>query len=227
MQKPKTLEDFPHFTVAAVRRGETSETGYTQFELDGKFDRPIERIEEFSWFWLISGQRDYFCATPVSVDKETLRATLSCDEKDEPPHLGQKLAYMSNYWQGYHIAMVLDPSWGWEKKLFHATDAVAEQIQAGDASVENGGEIKTWTTLERAEDRPDVIHLYPVNEDGSPSSSGPRLIPGGWDHEHCEFCNAHVDPGMFGYCDAMERWMCVACYERYVEQRDLAFVDEL
>jgi hypothetical protein len=51
IRKPKTLADFPKFMVAALRRGETSVTGYTRFELEGHFDRIIEQIDP-SWFWI-------------------------------------------------------------------------------------------------------------------------------------------------------------------------------
>ena len=50
---------------------------------------------------------------------------------------------------------------------------------------------------------------------------------GGWDHEHCELCNAHIggtsDP--HGYVDPEEHWLCPPCYQRYAVARDLAFVD--
>ena len=36
-----------------------------------------------------------------------------------------------------------------------------------------------------------------------------------------------IEPGMVGYSDPSERWICQNCYERYVVPRDLAFVDEL
>jgi hypothetical protein len=39
VRKRKTLGDFPKFVVPEVRRGATSETGYTSFELEGSFDR--------------------------------------------------------------------------------------------------------------------------------------------------------------------------------------------
>ena len=54
------------------------------------------------------------------------------------------------------------------------------------------------------------------------------MVPSGWGHEHCESVQrAHIDAGTFGYCDPGERWICEKCYQRYVAQHDLAFVDEL
>jgi hypothetical protein len=97
-EKPKTLQDFPHFTVSAVRRGKTSTEGYTRFELDGNFDRIIDDIDPH-WFWLLFGVKDCFCATLQSLDKKTRASTLTRDAKDEPRVVGETLAYLSSRWQ--------------------------------------------------------------------------------------------------------------------------------
>jgi hypothetical protein len=52
---------------------------------------------------------------------------------------------------------------------------------------------------------------------------------GGWDHEHCELCEAHIggsgDP--HGFVDPEEHWLCRTCHERYAVPRDLSFlIDE-
>jgi len=225
MSKPKTLEDFPHFIVTGVRRGETSATGYTRFELDGNFDRIVENIDPH-WFWLLFGRRDCLCATLKSLDQETKAASLTCDEREEPKVMGQTLAYLSPYWQAYNVWMVLDPSWGWEKKRFQGLDAVAEDYEAEDVSIVEGREIRVWTKLEPVDGRGLSRH-YPTSNQTLPPSSERRLVPGGWGHEHCDLCKTHIEAGEFGYCDPGERWMCEKCHERYVVQRDLAFVDEL
>src|ERR1700685_2973799 len=104
--RPKSLADFPHFLVSAVRRGETSADGYTRFELDGRFDRVIREIDP-NWFWLLFGERDSVCATLQSLDNEALVAVLSCNESNEPEATGKTLAYLSPRWQAYHVWMVL------------------------------------------------------------------------------------------------------------------------
>src|ERR1700690_681332 len=146
-RKPKTLEDFPKFTVAVVRRGESSATGYTRFEFEGNFDRTIENIDPH-WFWLLFGEQDCLCVALKSLEKDTNAAILTCDEREEPGVVGQALAYLSPYWQAYNVWMVLDPSWGWEKKQFHGLDAVSEDYEAKDVSIVEGREIKIWTKLE-------------------------------------------------------------------------------
>ena len=226
MRKPKTLEDLPQFIVAAGRRGETSVDGDTRFELDGKFDRIIEQLNPH-WFWLLFGEKDCLCVTLQSLDKETRAAILTCDVRDEPRAAGQSLAYLSPYWQPYHVWMVLDPAWGWEKRLFQGADAVAVDHHAKETSVVDGRDVRVWTKLEPTDSGRGQSRYYPASDQSSPPASEPQLVPGGWDHEHCDLCKTRIDAGKFGYCDPGGRWMCEKCYERYVMQRDLAFVDEL
>lgn len=225
IRKRKTLRDFPKFTVIAIRRGMTSAEGYISFELDGSFDDCIE-IDPH-WFWLVFGEGDYLCAVPKSLDQETKAATLTFEATEEPKIVGQALAYLSPYWQGYHVRMVLDPNWVWKRAQFQGTDAVAQDYESKEVSIVNGREIRIWMKLEPLEVRGGQSRHYPADDQTSPPNPEIRRIPSGWGHEHCELCNAHIDAGQFGYCDSEERWMCEKCYERYVVQRDLAFVDEL
>jgi hypothetical protein len=226
MHKPKTLEDFPKFSVDAVRRGKTSARGYTTFELEGKFDRIIAEIDP-DWFWLLYDKRNCLCATLRAFDAETLAATLTCDEHDEPRVVGQPLAYLSPYWQAHHVWMVLDPDWGWQQRRFHGADAIAQDYDAGQVSLVDGREVRVWTKLELAKRGRGQSRHYPASDQNLPPNSEVRPVPGGWGHEHCNFCKSHIDAGKVGFCDPDGRWMCERCYNRYVVQRDLAFVDEL
>lgn len=117
IHKPKALDDFPKFEVTALRRGPTAKEGYTHFELEGRLDSTIE-IESSGpqWFWLVFRERGYLCAGVQSCNTETNFAVLTFEAKDEPDIVGRTLAYLSPYWQGFHVWMVLDPNWGWEKK---------------------------------------------------------------------------------------------------------------
>lgn len=232
--KPKTLEDFPKFAVIAVRHKAPYKDGYHVFEIAGHYDPAIEPAFDLiingtgpQWFWLVYGNRNCLCVTLESLDKQTRTAIVSCCETETPNVLGMKLAYLSPYWQAYHIAMALDPDWGWGKREYKGTDAVAEDYEAADVSIVNGREVKAWTKLEPVGESHGQSRHYPAEDQTLPVRSGTRLIPGGWGHEHCELCNKHIDSGDFGYCDPDERWMCENCYERYVIRRDLAFVDEL
>ncbi len=123
--------------------------------------------------------------------------------------------------------MVLHQNWSWEKRQFHGVDAVAEDYEAKDISMVAGREVRVWTKLIPVGEDTGQSRHYPAADQTLPAASGSRLVPSGWSHEHCELCHAHIDAGDFGYCDPRERWMCEKCYERYVMQHDLAFVDEL
>ena len=123
--------------------------------------------------------------------------------------------------------MVLDPNWGWEREQFGGTDAVAEDYESKDISIVRDREIRVWTKLEPTGVSRGQSRHYPATDQALPVRSGTRLVPSGWGHEHCELCKAHIDAGMFGYCDPGKSWMCEKCYERFVKRRDLSFVDEL
>jgi hypothetical protein len=226
MRQPKTLADFPHFIVSAVRRAAISEDGYTRYELDGRFDCSIEKIDPH-WFWLLIGEEGCVCASLKSLDKETRSATVTCDERNEPQLVGATLAYLSAYWQAFNVWMVLDPNWGWKKRQFQGADAVAADYEANDISIVEGREVKIWTKLEPLEGGGGQSRHYPAAVQTGPLHSESRIIPSGWGHQHCDLCKAHIDAGDFGYCDPGGRWMCEKCYEKYVTRRDLAFVDEV
>lgn len=224
---PKTLEDFPKFVVTALRRGPMSEEGYTYFELEGHFDRSIEPTQPTGpqWFWLLFAKRGCLCASVRSFDKDTKAAVLTFEAREEPDIVGHSLAYLSSYWQAFNVWMVLDPDWGWEKKQFLAADAIAEDFQSREISIVEGQEVKFWTKLSRADVWSGQSRHYSAASQVPASTGNVRLVPSGWDHEHCELCNSHIDIGRVGYCDPDERWMCESCYARYVVRRDLAFVD--
>jgi hypothetical protein len=224
MSKPKTLEDFPHFIVAGVSRGATAADGYTRFELDGRFDRSVEKSVQ-DWFFLLFDKQSSICVALKSFDKETNAAILTCDEKDEPAVAGHSLACLNRYWRPHNVWMVLDTSWGWKKKQFPGIDAIAEDFEAKDTSIVDGREVRVWTKLEPVRDSGGRSRQYPASDQNSAPGSGSRLVPLGWDHEHCELCSSHIDAGNFGYCDPDENWLCENCYERYVMLRDLSFVD--
>lgn len=212
--------------MVSVRRGESYPTGYTRLELHGQFDRTIEEIDPH-WFWLLGQENDALCASLGSLNKETRRAILTCDAQEAPNVGSPTLFYLSPYWQAYHVWMVLDPNWGWARTRFDGKDAVAEDYEASSISIVDGREVKVWTKLEPLDGSGVMSRHYPSGDQTPVGSPKARIIPGGWDHEHCSLCKEHIDAGQLGYCDPDKRWICEKCYERYVVPRDLSFVDEL
>jgi hypothetical protein len=222
----KKLEDFPKFTVSQLNDLGSDSQGFTRFELAGEFDRPVQPRGEITWFWLLIGDRAAVCAQWISRGPGTA-ATVVADEKEMPEMGGKTLYYLNPAWEPHHIWMVLDEHWGWQRALLKAVDALAETHEATNISIVDGREVKTWTKLSRADKRGSTKRYAPTRDDTSVSGTAPQLVPGGWDHEHCEICREHIDHGDFGYQDRDDHWLCEDCYDKYVRPRDLSFVDEL
>jgi hypothetical protein len=208
-----------------MRRGETSPTGFTRFELSGRFNRIIE-IDP-GWFWLVGERNECLCPTLKELDEESLEATLTFDKKEEPTVAGRQFAYLSPRWQAFHVWMVNDPDWGWERKLLEGTDALDQDYEAREPSIVDGREVRVWTKREPVGRPVNSSRHYPALNQTLPTSPDPRVVPGGWGHEHCTLCRGHINAGEFGYGDPQGNWLCETCHQRYVVARDLAFVDEL
>jgi hypothetical protein len=116
--------------------------------------------------------------------------------------------------------MVTESQWKWKEVTFEPSDAIAERVPT-DGSTE--GWIKTSKKVS-----PDgKERVYPVNSQGDsilPKATPECIVPAGWDHEHCELCNGHIDAGDVGYIDLGEHWVCKVCYTKYVLTNDLSFL---
>jgi len=223
--KPKTIADFPQFLASAVSPGVRAADGYVRFEYQGKFDRSIPETAS-SWFYLLFGEREAVCVTLQLLD-DNLLAILTCDEKDQPDLVGRHAAYFPSRWSPYQVWMVAEPLWKWERKIFEGLDAIAEDFESKDISIVDGREVRSWTKLQPVRRDDGLSRYYPTSDQAAPPNATTRIIPGGWDHEHCELCNSNIDAGNVGYCDPSGHGVCEACYARYVVPHDLAFVDEL
>jgi hypothetical protein len=80
----------------------------------------------------------------------------------------------------------------WKKVLFHAVDAVRVSAIAGD-----GRQIQGLRRM-RQEDK---------------LSPEAQVVTDGWDHEHCELCNANIGPGDYAYTKTDNLWICLTCFE--------------
>jgi len=68
----------------------------------------------------------------------------------------------------------------------------------------------------------DSVAHYP---DGST-----KVMPGGWDHEHCEICmgtiSQHTSHQHFGYRNPADDWVCEHCFQSFIEPKKLGFITE-
>jgi hypothetical protein len=99
--------------------------------------------------------------------------------------------------------MTLRDTAGWKKVLFHAVDAVRVSAMAGD-----GRKIQGLRRKRQEEELPPEA----------------QVVTDGWDHEHCELCNTHIDPGDYAYTKADNMWVCLICFEN---PKNLSLIDEL
>jgi hypothetical protein len=98
--------------------------------------------------------------------------------------------------------MILDDGAGWKKVVFHAVDAVRVSSTAG-----NGREIHGIRRMRHGEELP----------------SEEQVVTNGWDHEHCELCRTHIDPGDYAYTKTDNVWVCLTCFEN---PQNVSLVDD-
>ena len=104
-------------------------------------------------------------------------------------------------------------------------DAIAEDFQSKDISIIEGREVKVWTKLSPVNVQRGQSRHYPATDQTSTAGNKVRLVPSGWDHEHCELCDTHIKVGDYGFVDSGEHWVCEGCYAKYVTTHDLSFLD--
>lgn len=104
-----------------------------------------------------------------------------------------------SYWSD-RIRMVLNESITWTRQRFVSPDAFVQ------ASPQGG-------------------RMWRVAEAGDEKRTDGEIVPGGWDHEHCELCWRTVGSGgdPEGYINSDGDWVCTRCHQRFVEPRDLRF----
>jgi hypothetical protein len=107
-------------------------------------------------------------------------------------------SYLDSYW-GKRAELVLDRSNSWRRLQFQPRDSMDFDQPGGRLSTAVSGEV-----------------------------SGGRIVPGGWDHEHCELCSTtiSVSAQAFGFVNQAELWICEKCHDDYVATRSLDFIPE-
>jgi hypothetical protein len=225
---PRTINDLPQFRVSAMRQGETSDSGRTDFELAGLFDR-TEGVNE-GRCWLLLPRKDTlidFTGELRFLEAGTGAAVYQTTEKPMPDLVGLTLAYLGPQWEPYHVWMVTEPKWRWDRKVFHALDATARKMEGNDVSIVDGQEVKEWIEVKKIGQQSHVSRYYPVFPDGRttlPPIGPDGVVKGEWSHVHCELCDAHIVAESYGYTDPGQHWVCSACYDKYVVTHDLSFI---
>jgi hypothetical protein len=201
--RPKRFADLPHFLVSGATQGEAGSDGCFSLELSGTFNK-LEGVRE-GRCWLLLPDKRSLIGDLTFLDRNANTALYRTFEKTPADVAGCKFAHLDGYWQAYHVWMVTDPSYAWQELVFVPSDAVTISAEGGDGRRLRG--------LRKA--KPEDLHDPELH-----------IVQNGWDHEHCELCNTHIDPGDCCYCDATNHWVCRRCYHQYVQPHDLSFVEE-
>jgi hypothetical protein len=200
-----TRNDLPQFFAGSIEQGEQDANGYIAWTLRGKLNRTTGIPTDTWCFLLLPGQGNLTGTFTLSNELEG-EASFATDEKQRPDVIGIALAQLSSYWRPHQIWMIEEGPAGWTEQVFSASDAVEDHVIGTDG--------QSWRRLRKA---PSVL---------LPDSSN-RIVPGGWDHEHCSVCNTHVDPNdRFFYSPNHNEYLCVSCYEKYVPEHDISFALE-
>jgi hypothetical protein len=144
----------------------------------------------------------------LDLDKGSGRAVFEAPfwSASDPIQRGCRPQWVDGQWQAYHLTMILDPDAGWRRVRFEPTAAqhVAQKGQAMSSRARTvpGGAVAT------------------------------RIVPGGWDHEHCTLCMERIGrwgdeygyvAGGAAYVDSRD-WLCDRCGEKFAVPRSVAFV---
>ena len=139
----------------------------------------------------------------VLVDKSTgaVRVRVEQDGDVAALTVGASYPFFDDYW-GWQAELVLDRARAWHRETFRPVDAVQYISYRAD-----GRRTECWTkaTAER---------------------EGGTLIPGGWDHEHCELCYEKIGHGGVaeGWTDGQGNWLCESCHDTRVVPRSIEFI---
>jgi hypothetical protein len=222
----KRVEDLPHFLVTGIKKGKSHDTGQADFELSGVFDK-VDGVSE-GRAWLLLPERDCLIGDLESLDLVAKTAVYRTALDTEPHVIGSKLPYLDGYWQAYHVWMVLEPRWTWKPVLFQARDAIGRKFQE-QVQMIDGPESKEWIEIKELAGQGGKRRYYPVGPERPTAFSinADGIVASGWDHEHCELCNTHIEPGVQAYVDPSEHWVCKGCYTKYVLPHDLSFIGTL
>jgi len=178
---------------------EVRETG--EVRLLGSFDE--ERGVETGVASLLGLPNFWIDGTLREFNTATKNGLFVVSSPGSPLKVGTTVLFVEGYWHRC-VKMILDPHRRWERMLFQPKDMALYR--------QRGGMVGTPASrLSASMGKPDEI------------------VPGGWDHEHCEICQGKVTayPGSqhFGFTDGSGLWFCEGCYKTFVQPKDFSFMD--
>ncbi|MBS1716850.1 MAG: hypothetical protein JSS72_03860 [Armatimonadetes bacterium] len=200
--KHVTLDDLPQFRAV---KHESTEQG----EVYNGFFNTLEGVDAESWLFDL----DHFIQGDVKIlNPETKEAEFRPHWAEVPPAIfdpGLPWMMSDGWYQPRDVRLALDETFVWTEHTFHARDAYATNLENGLRSLQPG--------IDNGRSRVYQGQLEP--------GATQYVVPGGWDHEHCFVCNVHIDEGkQYFWTEYYDTYCCVACYERWVLQRDMGFI---
>jgi hypothetical protein len=117
--------------------------------------------------------------------------------------IGAEFPWLDGYWQPRHLSMILAVSERWERRRFVPSPARYFRVDG----------VRGWQA------------------DSEPLPAGATDLgvrADGWDHEHCELCEARIstDENPEGYVDPENYWLCLDCFDKYASLNDISFAAE-
>ncbi len=168
-------------------------------------DRCVVRFDPSPWVgdnWIVGlhlGGSQFLWGRFHDVDLAHRTCAFSPDQPAELARLrpGAAYAFMDGYW-GPRAELVLDAGRSWQRAVFKPSDMVL------------------FT-------QPDATSMGTRSSPQAPT--GGEVVPGGWDHEHCEICSRKIGCGgeATGFFSPPDAWVCEECYNSFVVPRSLAF----
>ncbi|HEY2584389.1 MAG TPA: ankyrin repeat domain-containing protein [Tepidisphaeraceae bacterium] len=191
-----TISDLNHFRVIQT------DTSGERPRLTGRLSLPGQLAPGDYVALFLGVTQDDLRGELVAVDPDAATAVISltCGSVDALPESDAGLPIYDGYWSD-RVWLVLDETLTWTRQRFLAPDAFVEPTPQGGT-------------------------MWRVATPDDEARTDGRIVPGGWDHEHCELCWAKIGcgGGPEGYTASNGDWVCVRCFECHVRHRDVSFV---
>jgi len=192
------MTDLPRLTIEAVE----DRRCHAAFE-------PSSMIGE-RWIGCLHADDRFVWGRFVDVDAERRRCAFLLDDPTVTLVTGTSYPYFDGYW-GERAELVLDARRSWEPRRFAPQDAVEFRTDSG--------------RVLQSTSKPNAERLY-RRESSEGASEGARVVPGGWDHEHCAVCWETIGTATSeAFFSEPSEWVCAACYARFIVPRSLDFIN--